>query len=199
MDELRIEQLNDSNVHDYEKLAKFGDDGKLCYCSFWHQKFSSMAEYDNLKKTDPDRLKACVVERMRAQFHVGVIAYVGDKPCAWISVGPLTDFYWAWRRVAQVGEAAKNIAGIMCFTLAPEFRGQKMQPKVLDALKSYGVSKGWKEIEAYPFTDAAIEKHGKALMWPGVTKGYERAGFKRTQDHWLSSAEAERSIYKFEL
>lgn len=197
--EIRIEQLADHNVNDYEKLAKFGDDGKLCYCSFWHQKFASVAEYDQLKKTDPDRLKACVIERMKAQFHVGVVAYADNVPCAWVSVGPLTDFYWAWRRVAQVGESAKHIAGIMCFTLAPEFRGQKMQPKVLEALKAYGASKGWSAIEAYPFSDAAIAKHGVALMWPGVTKGYERAGFKRSENHWLSSPEAERSIYKIEI
>jgi len=196
---IRIEQFSDHNIADYEKLAKFGGDGKLCYCSFWHQKFSSIDEYDQMKKDNPERLKACVVDRMHSNFHVGVIAYIDDKPAAWISFGPLTDFYWSWRRVVQIGDEAKHTAGIMCFTLAPEFRGQKLQPKILDELKGYGASRGWKSIEAYPFTDAAIEKHGIALQWPGRTKGFENAGFKYLSAHWLSSPAAERSIYKFEL
>jgi GNAT superfamily N-acetyltransferase len=196
---IRIEQFSDKNIADYERLTKLGDDGKLCYCSFWHAKWSSMAEYDQVKKDQPERLKACVIDRMRSQFHVGVIAYLGDKPCAWISVGPVTDFYWAWKRVAHIGEIAKTTAGIMCFTIAPEFRGQKMQSRILGELKNYGAAKGWTSIEAYPFSNEAIAKHGAALKWPGMTSGYEQAGFTKRQDHWLSSADAQRYIYAMEL
>ena len=197
--DIRIEQFTDKNISDYEKLTKLGDDGKLCYCSFWHAKWNSMAEYDQVKKDNPERLKACVVDRMRSQFHVGVIAYAGDKACAWVSVGPLIDFYWSWKRVSHIGEIAKTTAGIMCFTIAPEFRGQKMQSEILAALKIYGKEKGWTSIEAYPFSNEAIEKHGLALKWPGVCAGYEKAGYTKLQDHWLSSAEAQRYIYKLEL
>ena len=140
-----------------------------------------------------------MIDRMRSQFHVGVIAYIEDKPAAWISVGPVTDFYWAWKRVAHIGEIAKTTAGIMCFTIAPEYRGKKMQIPILAALKEYGKEKAWTSIEAYPFSNQAIEKHGDALKWPGLTSGYEQAGFTKLQDHWLSSPEAERYIYKLEL
>jgi hypothetical protein len=192
---IRLEQFTDSNLADYEKLTKLGDDGKLCYCSFWHGKWSSVQDYDNVKKTNPERLKACVVDKMRSNFHVGVIAYVDDQPAAWISVGPLIDFYWSWKRVAHIGEIAKTTAGIMCFTIAPEFRGKKLQAEILSALNKYGKEKGWTSIEAYPFSDQAIEKHGEALKWPGFAKGYERAGYKLLQDHWLSSPDAQRFIY----
>jgi GNAT superfamily N-acetyltransferase len=196
---IRIEQFTDKNISDYELLTKLGDDGKLCYCSFWHAKWSSMDEYDKLKAEKPERLKECVIERMRSQFHVGVIAYFEEKPCAWISVGPLIDFYWAWKRVAQVGEIAKSTAGIMCFTIAPEFRGKKLQAEILRALTVYAKDKGWTAIEAYPFSDLAIEKHGPSLKWPGLVAGYEKAGFKKLQDHWLSSPDAQRFIYKLDM
>lgn len=198
-DAIRIEQFSDKNIADYERLTKLGDDGKLCYCSFWHAKWSSMAEYDQVKKDQPERLKACVIDRMRSQFHVGVIVYLGDKACAWISVGPVTDFYWAWKRVAHIGEIAKTTAGIMCFTIAPEFRGQRMQSRILSELKKYGAARGWTSIEAYPFSNEAIAKHGEALKWPGMISGYEHADFVRRQDHWLSSADAQRYIYALEL
>ena len=196
---ISLEQFSDRNIADYEMLTGKGDDGKICYCSFWHGKWGSIEAYDNVKRTNPEQLKACVIDRMRSNFHVGVLAYVKEKPCAWVSVGPIIDFYWAWRRVGQLGDEAKNTAGIMCFTVADEFRGQKMQVKVTEALKQYGKEKGWKRIEAYPFSYHAIQKHGKALLWPGLTENYEKSGFSKLQDHWLSSPEAERFIYKHDL
>lgn len=33
----------------------------------------------------------------------------------------------------------------------------------------------------------------------GFTKGFVDAGFERVGKHWLSNAEAERSIYSFRL
>ena len=153
-----------------------------------------MQDYDKAKAENPEGLKNCVVERMKANFHVGVIAYLNGEPCAWISVGPLIDFYWTWKRVAALGEPAKSIAGIMCFTLAPKFRGQKLQTRILAELKKYGTQMGWTSIEAYPFSDETIKKHGAALKWPGLTGNYERAGFIRAQDHWLSSADYQRAI-----
>ena len=80
-----------------------------------------------------------------------------------------------------------------------QFRGKKLQGKILEELKKYGAAQGWTSIEAYPFSNETIEKHGDALKWPGMTSGYERAGFRRLQDHWLSSAEYQRSIYEFSL
>lgn len=197
--QIKIEQFSDKNINEYDKLTKLGDDGKLCYCSFWHAKWASMAEYDQAKKDRPEQLKSCVVERMRSNFHVGVIVYADNQPCAWVSVGPLTDFYWSWKRVARIGEIAKTTAGIMCFTLAPEFRGQGLQTQILNELKVYGKTKGWTSIEAYPFSDEAIAKHGEALKWPGLTSGYDKAGFNKLQDHWLSSPDAQRFIYSAEL
>jgi GNAT superfamily N-acetyltransferase len=195
---ITLAQLSDDNVADYERLTH-EDKGSPCYCSFWHQKWTSMEDYDREKAEHPERLKACVLERMRAKFHVGVIAYADGKPCAWVSVGPLIDFYWTWRRVAHVGDAAKQIAGIMCFRIAPEFRGQKLQSKILETLKTYGAAQGWRSIEAYPFSDEAIATHGSALAWPGRIAGYEGAGFTKDNDHWLSSDGAQRFIYRVEI
>ena len=196
--EISIRQLTESNSADYELLTKHGDDGKICYCSFWHQKWASMDEYHKVQKENPERLKACVMDRVKSNFHVGVIAYENEVPCAWVSVGPLIDFYWTWRRVAQVGETAKTVAGIMCFTAAPEFRGTGVQTRVLDALKNYGKQIGWSSIEAYPFANQIIEKHPN-LKWTGVSNSYEMAGFKLMGNHWLSCPDFERHLYKLDL
>lgn len=136
---------------------------------------------------------------MKSNFHVGVLAYMGNELLAWVSVGPLTDTYWFWKRAIQVGEIAKTTAGITCFTLAPAMRGKGLQAEILKELIRYGKEQGWTSIEAYPFEKSAVEKHGAGVLWPGLAKGYLEAGFQNVGPHWLSQPEWERSLLKFEL
>ncbi|HAZ13100.1 MAG: hypothetical protein A2X86_09925 [Bdellovibrionales bacterium GWA2_49_15] len=195
---ISIERLNEKNFADYETLTSRQAHGG-CYCSFWHQKWQSMADWEKCQKETPDINRQMVFEKMRSGFHVGVLAYQGSDLLGWLSVGPLIDFYWTWRRVIQVGEDAKAIAGITCFTIATNFQGKGLQSEILEALKVYGKQQGWKAIEGYPFDESALEKHKKDVIWPGLTKGFEKAGFTRTGPHWLSNPEAERSIFTVEL
>ena len=196
--EIRIEKLTESNFSDYESLTRCQADGG-CYCAFWHQKWTSMADWEKQQKEAPEKNRAIIFEKVRAHFHVGVLAYKENKLLAWVSVGPLTDFYWTWKRTIQVGESAKTIAGITCITLAPEFRGQGLQAELLLALSKYGTTQGWTAIEGYPFDVNAVKQHKQKVFWPGLTKGFERAGYKRIGPHWLNHPEWERSIYQFEL
>lgn len=195
---IAIRQLTLDNFSDYETLTSC-ESGGGCYCAFWHVKVSSMAEWDSRKSETPQLNRAAVYEKVRSGFHVGALAYQGDKLLAWISVGTLPEFHWTWKRVAQVGESANTVAGITCLTIAKEFRGAGLQSKILNALKSYGREKGWKAIEGYPFDASAVERHKEQVLWPGLTKGFEQADFIRSGPHWLSTPEAERSTFRFDL
>lgn len=195
---IRIEQLTEQNFKDYEILTSC-ESGGGCYCSFWHQKISSMQEWETRKKETPLLNRQVVLDKVKIGFHVGVLVYSENDLIAWISVGPLVDYYWTWKRTIQLGEESKNIAGITCFTVAPKFRGQGLQSKILERLKNYGKEKGWIAIEGYPFDASAIDKHKEHVLWPGLTKGFEEAGFFKIGPHWLNNPEAERSIYKVEL
>lgn len=194
----RIEKLSEQNFSDYETLTSC-ESGGGCYCSFWHQKISSMEVWDRRKKENPELNRQVVLDKVKAGFHVGVLVYQNEALAAWISVGPLTDFYWTWKRLAQRGEDSKHIGAIMCFTLAPKFRGKRLQSPILDALKEYGRAQGWKSIEAYPFNRDTVLKLKDAVLWPGVIQGYLDAGFELRGPHWLNSAEAERSLLEFVL
>jgi GNAT superfamily N-acetyltransferase len=195
---IRIEALSEKNFADYESLTSC-ESGGGCYCSFWHQKWASLKDWEECKKNTPEKNRAIVYEKMRSGFHVGVLAYGDNELLAWLSVGPLTDFHWTWKRAIQVGEAAKSIAGITCFTVAPNFRGKGLQSKILKALQTYGREREWNSIEGYPFDPSALEKHQEHVIWPGIAKAYASAGFSRIDAHWLSNAEAERSIYQVKL
>lgn len=194
-----LKKLSTENFSDFEKLTSC-ESGGGCYCSFWHQKWASMSDWEKSKKETPEVNRNIVLEKVKSQFHVGVLAYDGNgELLAWVSVGPLVDFYWPWKRAGALGEIAKSTAGIVCFTLAPSQRGKGQQKEILEALKPYGREQDWTAIEAYPFDQSALEKHKEHVIWPGLTKGFVDAGFKRAEAHWLSNPEAERSIYRFEL
>lgn len=195
---IRIERLSEKNFGDFESLTACAPHTG-CYCSFWHQKWKSVADWEKCRKETPDLGRQIIFEKMRSGFHVGVLAYQGTTLAAWVSIGPLVDFHWTWKRVVQVGEKAAKVAGITCFTIAPKFRGQGLQSEILEALKVYGVEQGWEAIEGYPFDASAVKKHQQDVLWCGLTNGFSKAGFVRVASHWLSTPDAERSIYRVEI
>ena len=195
---IEIKPLSEANFQDYEYVTTLDKD-KPCYCSWWHINPSSMEEYDEEKKKNPKKFRDCVESKVKNGFHVGVIAYENEKPVAWISVGPIPEFYWAWKRIITLGEEAKTTAGIMCFNTFPEFRGKGRTAEVLNSLAEYGKTIGWKQIEGYPFDKSALELHGDAVLWPGLTEEFIEAGYTRIDAHWLNSEKAERSIFAIEI
>jgi hypothetical protein len=195
--DIRLERLTEENFEVFASLINCEDDG--CYCSFWHQKISSMEEWDRRKAQEPEKNKSCMLERLRSRFHLGVLAYQGNDLVAWISVGPLTDFYWTWKRVGQLGDSAKTIAAIPCITRRSEFRDRVSEASILKQLALYGKEQGWSAIEGYPFDRETIDRLGEDVTWPGFPEEFVASGFTRTGEHWLSSPEYRRSIYRLEL
>lgn len=194
---IRFERLTENNFEIFSNFINCKDDG--CYCSFWHQKFVSMEEWDKRKTEEPEKNKSCMLEKIRSRFHLGVLAYHGETLVAWISVGPVIDFYWTWKRVGQLGDSSKTIAAIPCITRKKELRDKVTEASLLEALKLYGQEQGWTAIEGYPFDRETITRLGDAVTWPGFPEDFAKAGFKRIGDHWLNSKEYARSIYRIEL
>lgn len=194
----KIERVSEANFGDYEKLTSC-ESGGGCYCAFWHQKISSMEEWDTRKRENPQLNRQIVLDKVRTGYHVGVLVYQADALVAWVSVGPLPETYWTWKQVAKTGTDSNLVAGITCITIAPQFRSQKLQSEILISLKEYGRSLGWRAIEGYPFDELAYSKHGKAVSWPGKADGFTAAGFEFVGPHWLSHPDWPRSIYRAPL
>ncbi len=176
---LTLEKLTVANFADYESLTSCQSEGG-CYCSFWHQKWASMTDWEKCQRETPEINRSIVYEKVRSHFHVGVLAYDGSELVAWASVGPLIDFHWTWRRVGAIGNRANTTAGIVCFAIAESQRNKGRQRDILEALKPYGRKQGWTTIEGYPFEASAIEKHKDKVVWPGLTKGFIDAGFQKS-------------------
>jgi hypothetical protein len=195
--EIELRRLTESNFSDFESITNCEDKG--CFCAFWHQKWDSVEAWDKQKETAPERNRETTLNRIQHGFHVGVLAYRGSTLLGWISVAPVPEFYWAWRRVANIGESAKTTACVPCLTRNPKHRNSIQESELLISLQKYGKSQGWTALEGYPFDQSAIEKYGDALTWPGVIQSFQSAGFERSAAHWLSNSECERSIYSIKI
>ena len=158
-----------------------------------------MEEWETRKSEEPAKNKSCMLDKVRSRFHLGVLAYQGNELVAWISVGPIPDFYWAWRRVGQLGDSAKTVAAIPCITRKTEFRDQVTEASLLQALIPYAKEQGWTAIEGYPFDRETIDRLGDSVTWPGFPEEFRNAGFNRVSDHWLSAPEHRRSIYRIDF
>jgi hypothetical protein len=192
-----LKNLTEANFADFETITNCEDKG--CFCSFWYQKWSSIEEWDQRKEQLPGWNRELVLGRIRSGFHVGVIAYRGSEPVAWLSVGPIPEIYWAWKRIAAIGEAAAKTACIPCLTRNPRHRDSVGEAELLRPLAEYGRARGWIAIEGYPFDVSTIAKQGDSATWPGETDAFEQAGFTRIAPHWLSGGDWQRSIYRLAL
>lgn len=195
---MRIEKLSETNFADFEKLTSCAADGG-CYCAFWHGKWKSVDEWKERERTRPLENRDLIRQKVNFGFHVGALVYRHQDLIAWISVSPLTEYYWTWKRVAKLGDESNAVAGITCITIAPEFRSQGLQGEILLELNKYGRGLGWKAIEGYPFEESTYKNHGKSVAWPGKVDGFMKAGYKKIESHWLNHPEWERSIYRVEL
>lgn len=110
-----------------------------------------------------------------------------------------TDFPLENRDLVRQKLRHGSIAGITCITIAPQHRHKKLQAEILRALKEYGRSRGWTALEGYPFDEAAHERHGDAIAWPGSPSAFTDAGFTRIEPHWLDHPDYPRSIFRAEL
>lgn len=193
---IRLETLNTQNFPDYEALTCKEANGKTgCFCAFWHQKWNSLEEWEKRQKEEPLKNRDMVKAKMHGGFHVGVLAYEENKLIGWVSLGPLTDFNWTMKRALKLGEAAHKTAGILCFNLAPDYRGKGYQELLLRELITYAKAQAWETLEGYPFDESARNLHGDKVAWPGYPESFVAAGFKRSEAHWLSQNEWERSIF----
>ena len=193
-----IKKLNTDNFADFERLVS-RECQEGCYCSFWHQKWDSAADWEKRKTKTPDYNRNLVLKRIRSCFHVGVLVYEAGRLLAWIAAGPGADFYWTFPRVVQLGDEAKTTACILCVIVENKSRRPGLHAELLQALKAYGKIAGWTPLEGYPFDLSAIRKHGVDFLRPGLTPAFEKAGFKCTGPHWLSDPQAERSIFRVAL
>jgi len=137
-----------------------------CYCYFPH------APHDTEKwdeRTGPQNRQA-VGEMIAAGTQRGYLAFVGGKAVGWCNAG-LRPTFTTLDFPEEPG--ALPVGSIVCFLVAPGYRGQGVATQLLDTVCEGFRSQGVTLVEAYP----RAESTSSAQNHPGPLAMYLSAGF----------------------
>jgi len=105
----------------------------------------------------------------------GILAYDGEKPVGWCSVGPRQDFprLNSSPRLRALDE--QPVWSIVCYFVDRKARGQGLMQALTEAAVDYARRNGAGIVEAYPTEPATGQSGGNLYM--GVAHTLRQAGF----------------------
>ena len=145
-----------------------------CYCVSYTLNVPP-AEFDERTAAENRTERAAQIERGEAS---GVLAYAGGKVVGWCHASPRTALPLLNGTPGFEAEDAATTGAIVCYVIAPAYRGQGLAGRLLDGACAMLRDRGLRRVDAYPpattGTDAG-SYHGRLAM-------YTDAGFERVRD-----------------
>jgi GNAT superfamily N-acetyltransferase len=119
-------------------------------------------------------------DRMRRLVRAGavhaVLAFSGDEPVGWCSVGPRETFPRLETVKALRRPVPEGTWSVVCFFIPARWRGKGVATRLLEAATKLAFEHGARAVEGYP-----VVPRGKtmpaAFAWTGVPALFERAGY----------------------
>jgi len=157
---------------DLERL--FGPRGAYsgCWCMFWRLRRS---EFD---RSSAEQRRAGLKGLVDSGQIPGILAYAGDEPIAWVSLGPRGTFPPLERSRSLVRVDEQPVWSIVCFFVAKPYRRQGVMVKLLRGAVAYAASQGAQIVEGYPADPPAGQRvSGSAAGYMGLASAYSKTGF----------------------
>jgi len=138
-----------------------------CYCMFYPRGGRSNRNWGE----EPwQENRADQLARIRAGETIGMLAYVEGKMVGWCNASSRAEFS------GLTGGPGDGVASVVCFVVAPPYRGHGVAGRLLDGVVSSFANRGFTGLEAYPIRDPSDERaafHGSLDM-------FQKAGFEIT-------------------
>lgn len=145
-----------------------------CYCTSPNQdeaqikKMISEFKSFGVKET----LRKYAAEMLEQNMIHGYLAYDGDQSIGWCNASDIEDY------VGFVPEFARNITcgktmSIVCFEIAPEYRGMGIASAFINRICTDARSKGYAAVEGY----AILSDRQNDFDFQGPYHLYQKAGF----------------------
>lgn len=161
--------------------ALFGDRGACggCWCMAWRL---TPAEWEARKGDGNRRAFARLVATRRA---TGCLAFAGDDPVGWCSVGPRADFRALETKRSLRTDWDARTWSVTCFFIRRDWRARGVSSRLLEAAVRLARERGATRVEGYPVVPSpgfGGNKMPAAFAWTGLPQTFERAGFRRLED-----------------
>lgn len=173
---IRMEPLTEDRWEDLQALFGRGGASGGCWCTFWRlprREFQHMGSAGR-----KEALRRVALEGGVA----GLLAYRGDEPVGWCSIGPREDY-----RALENSRTLKRLDetpvwSIVCFYMARPSRGQGLMAEMIRGAVAYAKGQGARIVEAYPTDMESPKLAGHRLTGDGGYMGFastfKRAGFR---------------------
>lgn len=150
-----------------------------CYCFFYLHTHSTQ-DWESRSAADN---RQAVSQRISQGQMRGYLAYVGDHPVAWCHAAPRLLLPALQESDDLAVDDVEHTGAIVCFNVAPAYRGQGIATQLLDTACTGLQRQGMTVAEAYPRRRADSE----ASNYHGPLAMYLNAGFTRFRefDGWL--------------
>ena len=184
MFELLIKPLSPALLQDFLTFFDhfaFTDnpDWASCYCQFY---LENHAEIDWEKRSAGENRKLAE-ERICARSMHGYLAFLDDQPIGWVNAA-LKSMFPSLLSEPELDYSEKDQVGsIVCFTIAPDYRGRGVARALLRAALAGFQNAGLSIAEAYPRRAASTQ----AANYHGPLSLFEQDGFSVYKDYreWL--------------
>jgi GNAT superfamily N-acetyltransferase len=150
----------------------FGPNGACggCWCMWWRLKRSQF-----VKQKGPGNKRA-LKRLVDSGDAPGLIAYAGNRPVAWCSVGP-RDVYPVLDRSRVLKRVDDQpVWSVVCFFVARAFRRQGVTARLLKAAADYARKHGAALLEGYP-VDPRKGAMPDVFAYTGFPSAFRKAGF----------------------
>jgi ribosomal protein S18 acetylase RimI-like enzyme len=182
---LRVERLTPRRRDDYlrffdhERGPAFADnpDWARCYCNF-HEVPKAIAWRDLTAQQN----RVAITARIDAGEMDGFVAYAGDDVVGWLNAQPRHKLPHCWDHLGieppAIDVPPQFAAAIVCFVVAPAWRGRGVAKALLDGALASFAARGIAVVDAFPFRNEsaapADHYHGPAALFRAA--GFEPLG-----------------------
>lgn len=168
-------ELNGDYLDFFDNRA-FTDDNPNgpCYCTSPNQDEESIKQMVSEFKVFgvKDTVRKYAVEMLNENRIHGYLAYDGELSVGWCNAADMESYVGFVPKFARENACGKTIS-IVCFEIAPEYRGMGIATAFIDRVCSDAKSKGYVAVEGF----AKYSEKRNNFDYQGPARLYEKAGF----------------------
>ena len=173
LDRLVFHPVDSGNQGDFERFFEAPGAPKYYWCMVWRRTPAEAKNHDSVSR------KRQMMERIGAGVPVGLLAYDGAEPVAWVSIAPRETYRALGGPAAEPGEIVWSLA---CFFVPRRLRGRGVTRRLVAAAVDHARRQGATVVEAYPVDAEAPSYRFMGFVPVFVDAGFVevgRAGYRR--------------------
>jgi GNAT superfamily N-acetyltransferase len=168
---LTVRELRAETWEDFEEVLGRNGGARGCWCMHWRL---SIAEWMEGKG---DGNKQAMKELASREQAPGVLAYDGDQPVAWCSLGPRSWFPRLERSPLLANIDDEPVCAITCIYVHRKHRGAGLLSDILRVVCEYAAAAGHTIAEGYPIDPRPGRRAGADTAMTGIASAFRAAGF----------------------